>query len=99
MSGQTNSSELILTNIQPDEFISRVAEAVAQMLESKSINQSKTQEDRKVTVAEAMDLLSASKSTLRNWEIQEILTPVRVGRRVYYMYSDIVKAGNKIKAA
>lgn len=99
MSGLNNPSELILTNIQRDDLISSIANAVVLMLESKSLTQSKALEERKVTLAEALDLLNVSKPTLRSWEHQGILTPIRMGRRVYYLYSDLVNAGNRIKTA
>jgi hypothetical protein len=98
MSGN-NSSELILTNIHQDDLIERIAEAVVLRLESKSLTHSKEQEERKVTVDQAVVLLKASRPTLRVWEQKGILIPTRLGRRVYYLYSDIVKAGNKIKTA
>lgn len=42
-----------------------------------------------LSVKETVKLLSVTKQTLRNWERENILTPKRLGNRVFYLLEDI----------
>jgi len=48
-------------------------------------------EDKLLTVAETVELLKIDRTTLWRWEKAKYLVPVRLGNRVRYKESDIIK--------
>lgn len=51
-----------------------------------------TQKEQKIlTREEVKTKLNIATGTLYNWERKKILMPTRIGRRVYYLESDILK--------
>jgi hypothetical protein len=71
----------------PFEQIIRVLEEVRD--EQRAIKEqlqkfSETESDALLTREEKANQLKVTLATLRNWEVQGLITPVRLGRRVYF---------------
>jgi len=51
-----------------------------------------------LSIKEICDLLQITRQTLHNWTVKGIFPkPVKIGRRVYYLQSDINKLKSKLR--
>jgi len=51
-----------------------------------------------LTIKEVSEKLQITRQTLRNWTKQGLFpSPIKIGRRVYYLQSDINKLKKKLK--
>jgi predicted DNA-binding transcriptional regulator AlpA len=58
----------------------------------------KDDSDKILTREEVCKLLKVSTTTLFNWNNDKILVNFKIGRRVYYMESDVLAIHNPLKA-
>ena len=82
------------SNIQGSILYLITEEKMDELLK-KAINQAKAEtsepkpEERLLTREEAAKMLSVDVSTLWRWEKEGHLLPSRIGKRIYYKYSEI----------
>ena len=88
----------ILIQLSPDELANVIRYNVEAVIDErfpdkgKSTSQQTQPVDPLYTASECAELLDVTRKTLRDWEKQGRLCPVRIGRRTYYRRSDIEKA-------
>lgn len=80
----TQTAFYLISAEQLQEVAQAAADKVAAQYEAK-------RNDRMCTPIEAAEILHVTKPTLWRWERSGILKPERIGGRVLYRYSDIVK--------
>lgn len=63
-----------------------------QQLETRKINNSSNQSklETLLTLVEVLKIFHVTRPTLRRWEKNKIITPIRVGRRLLFKESDIL---------
>lgn len=95
---QTPFIGTITLQLSPDELANVIRSTVGAVIDERFPDRGKTspQQQQPVdplyTASECAELLDVTRKTLREWEKQERLCPVRIGRRTYYKRSDIDKA-------
>ena len=100
MSINVEQGGITLLPVQPEELSRIIRENIRAEFETRfptatdSLNSSSKhkEKDDLLTVEQVRSLLDVTRVTLRQWEKQKKLMPVRLGRRVYYQRSDIDKA-------
>lgn len=85
-----NKKEILLQGINFNEFKADFLESIRILLKE-NLNQ-KAEQTKYLTRKETAKLLKVDISTLHNWHKQGILIPKQIGRRVYYLLSDIKDA-------
>jgi len=51
-----------------------------------------------LSIKEVCSMMQITRATLHNWTVQGIFTkPIKIGRRVYYLQSDINKLKSKLR--
>lgn len=76
-----------------DELIEKLRSVLKEIEERPSFSSEK--EEELWTREETADFFQVSYQTLHNWKKNRVLTPIRVGTRVYYRKSDIDNLINK----
>ncbi len=92
---------LNFVNISLEDMTSIMRKIIASELQkAKELNSPtpKDDSDKILTREEVCKLLKVSTTTLHNWNISKILVNQKVGRRVYYMTSDVLAVLNPLKA-
>lgn len=90
-----NQEGATLFPMNPEWFLQYVRRSIREELESIQSTTSTTEPSSHtdlLTAKETCIFLDVTRKTLRDWEKQGRLMPVRIGRRVYYRRSDIEKA-------
>ncbi|MCB0712674.1 MAG: helix-turn-helix domain-containing protein [Ignavibacteriae bacterium] len=91
----TQSTGTIILQLSPDELASVIRSNVGAVIDERFPDKGKTSLqppqpiDPLYTASECSELLDVTRKTLREWEKQGRLCPVRIGRRTYYRRSDI----------
>ncbi len=70
--------EIVLLRISIDELKNIFRSVIREEL------QQKEKKDKFLTIAEVCSLLSVSRSTVNSWIKKDIITPIRLGRRVFF---------------
>ena len=55
------------------------------------LSEKRTSHKAHLTEAEVLDYLKVSRNTLRKYRIEGYLSPVRIGRKLFYNYNEIMK--------
>lgn len=98
MSITIDGTGIVLLPVSPDELASLIRTNVRAELEARfpddppGGNSERESTDDLLTVEETRALLDVARVTLNDWEKKGILSPVRLGRRVYYRRGDIYAA-------
>jgi predicted DNA-binding transcriptional regulator AlpA len=77
----------IIHELTPDQL----REVIASVLHSELAKLPKQEPERLLTRKEASQMLGVSLPTLNAWEKSGYVQPKRIGNRVYYRNSDLVK--------
>lgn len=93
---------LNLVHVSIEDMTSIMREVVATELQKVkeliSITPKEEESDKILTREEVSKLLKVSLTTLFNWNNDKTLVNYKVGRRVYYMKTDVLALLNPIKA-
>lgn len=98
MSITIDGTGIVLLPVSPEELASLIRANVRAELDARfpddptAGNSEKENPDDLLTVEETMAFLDVARVTLNDWEKKGILSPVRLGRRVYYRRGDIYAA-------
>lgn len=87
--------KIILIPIPLEEFKELVSDVIEQKFHSISQSSKKersSETDQFLTPSEASAFAKISKGTLRAWENKKIIAGHRIGRKVYYSQSDLLRA-------
>lgn len=87
-------STLQLVQVPKDELITEIEKAVMKVLEALKFGQQSETEKELLTRKEVMELLGVTYSTLFNWNKKKILTPRKIGHRVYYKRKEVLTCKN-----
>lgn len=82
--------EILLNGITVNELKTDILNGIDKLIKD-NLNQ-QAEQTKYLTRKETAELLKVDKSTLHNWHKQGILIPKQIGRRVYYLLSDIKDA-------
>ena len=89
-----NSKQLHIDSTDATEFMGLILNAMEKRFEKiyeQFAISEKNQEEELLTVEETIKFLKCSKQALWNWRKNQILPSYRLGNRVYYKKSDILK--------
>lgn len=92
---------LNLVNVPLDVMANTLREIVASELQKVKeiiVPTPKDDSDKILTREEVCKLLKVSNTTLFNWNNDKTLVNFKIGRRVYYMQSDVLAINNPLKA-
>lgn len=85
-------NNIYLQGSSEDEFMKKLCAMLIEKLHE--FVTKKEPEDDLITREKAAKMLDISLMTLYNWTESGYFTPVRIGRRIYYRKSDILKTLN-----
>jgi len=83
--------EIIFTKMTTKELKDLITECVSQVLTEQSRTPEKKEEETLLTVAELSKYLGVSKVTIHIWKWEGKLPFYRMGRRVYFKKSEILR--------
>lgn len=96
------NNQINLVHVSIENMTSIMREVVASELQKAkeiiSITPKEEESDKILTREEVSKLLKVSLTTLFNWNNDKTLVNYKVGRRVYYMKTDVLALLNPIKA-
>lgn len=82
----------LLTESELETIIVRASKMVAaEFMATQKQHQSQHTEEPYLSIAKVSAELSISRVTLRKWERDGLVKPHRIGRRVYFRRSDLIK--------
>lgn len=87
-------STLQLVQVPKDELITEIEKAVMKVIEALNLGQQSETEKELLSRKEVMELLGVTYSTLFNWNKKKILTPRKIGHRVYYERKEVLTCKN-----
>ena len=93
-------NKLRLVHVSLEDLTSVIGEIVAsevQKVKSLLTETPKDDSDKIMTREEVCKLLKVSTTTLFNWNNDKILVNFKIGRRVYYMQSDVMAKLNPLR--
>lgn len=85
-----------LHQISPEVLADLISQKLREHLNSVQLDYKETENSKYLTRKEVADLLSISLPTLHDWCKKSILTPYRMGCRIYFKTDEIDKALKKI---
>lgn len=83
-------NQILLNGISAKDLKEDILEGVKKLIEDNS--EKSSDKIKYLTRKETAKLLKVDISTLHNWHKQKILIPKQIGRRIYYLLSDIKDA-------
>lgn len=83
-------STVQVVSVPKDELITEIEKVVMKVLEVLKIGQQPEKEKELYTRKEVMELFDVTYSTLFNWNKKKILTPRKIGHRVYYDRKEVL---------
>lgn len=86
---------LILTTINPEDFIQRIAQATRDLLQQEQ--PAETKEKDFLSPSEAADYLGVDYSTLHRWFVSKKIQKYGIGSKRYYQKSDLQKLLTPVK--
>lgn len=89
---QISEEGATLFPVSPDWFIDYVRRAIREELRNAIDTLREEPTLDLLTANQTVKLLDVTRKTLRDWEKQGVLCPMRIARRTYYRQSDIQKA-------
>jgi hypothetical protein len=84
-----NNGQIILNGISIESLVTLITNAVIEEIKEVVVNKESKIDYDLLTREQTCDFLNIDKSTLFNWDKQNILKPYRIGGRVYYKKSEI----------
>ena len=94
-------TQIQVFQLSVEDLSTMIRQSVASELQKVSnfISQTpKDESDKILTREEVCKLLKVSTTTLFNWNNDKILVNFKIGRRVYYMQSDVLALQSPLKA-
>lgn len=77
---------IFLQEVQEEEFLSKIRAIVEEV-----VGKREHEPDQLLSRREAAKLLQVSLPTIRQWELQKRIKPKRIGKKVYFLKSALMK--------
>ena len=87
---------LILTTINPEDFIQRIAQATRDLLQKEQPAETNKEKDF-LSPSEAADYLGVDYSTLHRWFVSKKIQKYGIGSKRYYSKEDLKKLLKPVK--
>lgn len=89
MRSNSSSQQFFLVNAQ--DLKNAIDASIQQAIQELNEDVSKSNNDNLVPLKEVAETLNVSRCTLNRWNKDGYLTPVKIGRKVFYRQNDINK--------
>lgn len=86
---RSNSSGQLLFIVSAQDLIDIIDTSVKKTIQELKESVSKSNNDNLVPLKEVAETLNVSRCTLNRWNKDGYLTPIKIGRKVFYRQNDI----------